>query len=57
VRNLPDGAVEIIAQGSPSEVARMTTWTHRGPRYATVDHVEIETLTGPTEYRGFEIRR
>lgn len=57
VRNLPDGTVEIVAQGSPSAVARMTTWAHRGPRYATVDRVDIETLTGPSELCAFEIRR
>lgn len=57
VRNLPDGSVEIVAQGSADAVARMTSWAQRGPRYAVVDRVQIETLAGPSEVDGFEIRR
>jgi acylphosphatase len=56
-RNLPDGSVEIVAQGSPDALARMTAWARRGPRFASVDRVEIETLTGTQEFEGFEIRR
>ena len=57
VRNLPDGSVEIVARGSPDAVARMTSWAQRGPRYAAVDRVVVETLAGPLELDTFEIRR
>jgi acylphosphatase len=57
VRNLPDGSVEIVAQGSPDAVARMTSWAQRGPRYAAVDRVQIETRAESSELDGFEIRR
>ena len=57
VRNLPDGSVEIVAQGSPDAVARMTAWAQCGPRSAWVDRVQIETLEGSWALDAFEIRR
>ena len=57
VRNLPDGSVEIIAQGSSEALDRMTSWACRGPRHAVVDDVEVEKLTSSAEYHAFEIRR
>ena len=55
-RNLPDGSVEIVAQGSPAAVARMTAWAHRGPRHASVEGVHVESLGVSRDLRGFEIR-
>ena len=57
VKNLVDGTVEIVAQGTPDAVARMTSWAHRGPRHAVVARVEVETLPASSELSGFEIRR
>jgi acylphosphatase len=42
VRNLPDGSVELEAQGSPDAVEQLLTWCRQGPRHARVDAVEIE---------------
>ena len=56
VRNLPDGSVEIVAQGSPGAVARMTAWAHRGPRHASVEGVRVDALAVSTNLQGFEIR-
>ena len=57
VRNLADGSVEIVAQGSPEAVARMTAWAQRGPRHASVDHVQVDSLAGSSAWDAFEIRR
>jgi acylphosphatase len=57
VRNLPDGSVEIVAQGSPDAVARMTAWARRGPRHASVDRVIVEKLAESTTMNAFEIQR
>ena len=56
VRNLPDGTVELVAQGDPDAVARMTAWAERGPRYASVHRVQVETLEEVSNLDGFEIR-
>jgi acylphosphatase len=42
VRNLPDGSVEVEAQGAPEAVEALLTWCRQGPRHARVDAVEIE---------------
>jgi acylphosphatase len=38
-RNLPDGSVEVLAQGSPSAVEALHQWLHRGPAHARVEAV------------------
>ena len=39
-RNLPDGSVEVIAQGAREPVANLCQWLERGPPMARVDGVE-----------------
>ena len=56
VRNLPDGSVEIVAQGSPAAVGRMRAWAEVGPPHAGVERV-LEEAQAPETLRGFEIRR
>jgi acylphosphatase len=38
-RNLPDGSVEVLAQGTPSAVEALHQWLHRGPVHARVETV------------------
>jgi acylphosphatase len=38
-RNLPDGSVEVLAQGSQSSVDALHQWLHRGPAHARVETV------------------
>ena len=57
VRNLPDGSVEIVASGSADAVARMTAWAHHGPRYASVERVQVERMEDSLSLDAFEIRR
>ena len=57
-RNLPDGSVEVLAQGQPDAVDALREWLQRGPARARVDAVhELEVPDGvraeiPT---GFEV--
>jgi acylphosphatase len=44
VRNLPDGRVEIEAQGRGAAVDALVTWAHDGPRLAIVESVAVEAL-------------
>ncbi|VEG27294.1 acylphosphatase [Actinomyces howellii] len=56
VRNLPDGDVEVMAQGAAPDVARLLTWLHHGPRWASVSRVTVTDLRpGALEATGFEI--
>jgi acylphosphatase len=38
-RNLPDGSVEVLAQGSQSSVDALRQWLNRGPARARVETV------------------
>jgi len=38
-RNLPDGSVEVIAQGGAAAVEELLAWLQRGPAHARVDEV------------------
>ncbi|MDO4242394.1 MAG: acylphosphatase [Actinomyces sp.] len=56
VRNLPDGDVEVMAQGPAPKVTRLLTWLHHGPRWASVSRVTVTDLRpGALETTGFEI--
>jgi acylphosphatase len=54
VRNLPDGAVEAVVQGSPEAVDALIDWAHRGPPQARVDRIELGEAQG--QFSGFEKR-
>jgi acylphosphatase len=40
VRNLPDGRVEAVFEGTAEQVERATTWARRGPERAIVTALE-----------------
>jgi acylphosphatase len=39
--NLPDGRVEVIAEGENDAVDRLVEWCRSGPPYASVERVEV----------------
>jgi acylphosphatase len=41
VRNLADGQVEVLLEGSPGAVDEVLAWCRRGPRRARVDRVDV----------------
>ena len=42
VSNRPDGTVEVVAEGGPSELEELEKYLHSGPRWAEVSRVEVE---------------
>jgi acylphosphatase len=49
-RNLPNGSVEVVAQGPAGAVERLRQWLHQGPKMARVETVlelELERDTLP----------
>ncbi len=48
VRNLPDGSVEVIAEGPKERLNEFLAWLHHGPDAAIVEKVEVrwEEATG-----------
>ena len=56
VRNLPDGRVEVVAEGEEEDLKELIKWCHKGPPGARVREVEVnwERFTG--EFDQFQIR-
>ena len=55
--NLPDGRVEVLAQGEEQAVARLVEWCRHGPPTAWVSGVEVrsEVPDGVEDLSGFII--
>jgi acylphosphatase len=56
VRNLPDGSVEVLAEGEEASLRRLADWCRRGPPGAHVDEVEESWHPATGELSGFSIR-
>ena len=56
VRNLPDGRVEVLAQGNSEQLGSLESFCRKGPPHARVQDVEVtEESTGAQELTAFEI--
>ncbi len=56
VRNLPNGKVEAVFEGSREKIERAIEWCKRGPRLARVDNVEVTWEEYKGEFKDFKIR-
>ncbi|HYU80410.1 MAG TPA: acylphosphatase [Vicinamibacterales bacterium] len=53
VRNLPDGRVEVVAEGDEETLGRFEAALRRGPSHARVDDVEVESIAPTGRHAGF----
>ena len=56
-RNLADGRVELIAEGTPEAIDSFLGWCGRGPEGARVTSVQVEDQEPAAEPAGFRITR
>lgn len=56
VRNLPDGDVEVWAEGPADVVEAMISWLREGPAWARVEDLQITSET-PEGHSRFQISR
>lgn len=42
VKNLADGSVEVLAQGSAADLTQLESWLHQGPSAASVHEVAVK---------------
>ncbi len=56
VTNLPDGRVEVVAEGPQSALQRLIDWCHKGPPGAQVDDLEVNWEDYSGDFKSFEIR-
>jgi len=56
VRNLPDGAVEVVVQGEPAAVDALVEQSRIGPPEARVDALEAEAIAVDPALSRFDVR-
>lgn len=56
VRNLPDGSVELMVEGSSADVKTLIDWCQIDPSMADVVDIQLDSYPATGEYKGFEIR-
>ena len=56
VRNLPDGRVEVEAEGDADAVERFERALSQGPRGARVDELDVEAVTPSGREPGFFVK-
>ena len=54
VRNMPDGSVELHAEGEIEKVREMISWCRKGPPSALVEDLSVEWVE-PVGEEGFRI--
>ncbi len=55
VRNVPDGTVEVVAEGPREACESLLQWCGRGPRMARVDGVRHAWSAPSGEYEAFQV--
>ena len=55
VKNLPDGTVEVLAEGPEEGVKGLVSWCHHGPPVARVDQIHEKYQEWQGEVQSFDI--
>ena len=55
VRNLPDGDVEILAEGDNGELMALAEWTKEGSPYSVVEEVIVRSMDYSGKWQDFYI--
>lgn len=56
VKNLPDGRVEIVAEGEEDALEKLLAWCQKGPPAARVISVEVEEAGYTGEFSRFFVQ-
>lgn len=56
VRNLPDGRVELLAEGERPALEMLLAWLYQGPPGARVEDLESRWLGWSGEFQDFRVR-
>ncbi len=56
VRNLPEGAVEVLAQADEGTLENFCRELREGPRFAEVEELSMETVAVDVGLQGFGVR-
>ena len=56
VKNLPDGRVEVVAEGENDKIDELLEFLKRGPSAASVDKVDVKIEDYKGEFEDFAIK-
>jgi acylphosphatase len=56
VRNMPDGTVEIEAEGDKEALDRFLSELQSGPNFARVDNIDMTWLNEEPQHKEFRVR-
>lgn len=56
VRNLPDGRVEVVAEGNEGALGALFTWCSHGPSHAVVHSIHDDYSAPTGEFTDFDIK-
>ncbi len=56
VKNLPDGRVEIVAEGSDTALQKLEDWSHKGPLMAKVENVITSEIAITEPFSDFKVK-
>lgn len=56
VRNLSDGSVQGVAEGTGTQLYAFENWLKKGPKYSNVTDLIVEPDTSDETFTEFEIR-
>ena len=56
VRNLPEGHVEVLAQGDAADVESFCEWLRKGPSFARVEELSVKDVPVDPNLRDFGAR-
>jgi acylphosphatase len=54
--NLPDGSVQVEAEGDPDRLDQLEAYLRQGPRWAEVESLDVQRAPATGEFRGFSAR-
>ena len=57
VQNLPQGMVEVVAEGNRGSLEELEKWCHHGPPAADVKNVSARWKEATGEFKTFSVRR
>ena len=56
VKNLPDGRVEVVAEGEKDKIDKLIEFLKQGPPAASVDNVDVKIEDYKGEFEDFAIK-
>ncbi|MCG8619350.1 MAG: acylphosphatase [Desulfobacterales bacterium] len=56
VRNMPEGTVQAVFQGTDAQLEQMLAWCRKGAPLSKVDRVDSRTISYQPEMTDFQIR-